>query len=428
MSGIFGRALTLALPLALGLALSGLSACSSHGGADDSVTPIAECTSGPTVELEPPISLSKKLVRTMGGYVVPSVDCDAITQRSQGLHIRTGSIDGEPFKTNVADAFFPSLPLFEADAGGSVTAVLSQAKIVHVDRRGTASDFFVFPDPPSSYLTGLTQGAVAVSELSGSVARGLQLSVVAKSEDEVYVANSVTGEVNKLDGTGTASTLATGLVGVHGLALRRDGTLLAALPARFDHASPANLIAPPSIVSIAADGTVTPFFEFPSSGYNYRTSSSRAISGSETMYVGFDAELAVDKQDNLYVTLNTAGALFKIDATGKGKVVRSDLQAPIGIAVDRAGTLIVALAPLLDRGSHLMSGIKVVAIAPDMTQRTLYSGPMKAVYQSDFVGDIANSTNLYPVDASAHLNLDQRGNLYLQDSLASEILFFRRPG
>jgi hypothetical protein len=173
----------------------------------------------------------------------------------------------------LASAYLPVLPLFSIEPAPSF---LAPPKIVHIDEQGAARDFYVFTGDPASFTTGFFQANVTVGAQSGAVARGLQISTAASSDGTVYVANSVTGEITKFDSSRNATKYAAGLDGAMSLALRPDGALLAALPARFRSD---RLESPPRLVTIAPGQSPQTFFTFPASGLDYGTGFLRSSGG-----------------------------------------------------------------------------------------------------------------------------------------------------
>jgi hypothetical protein len=383
----------------------------------------------------------------MGGSFVFSPCSPSVTgaSLSPSLRLLDNNSDARAVAP-IANAYLPVLPLFSPD--GTPT-FLMPPKIVHIDEQGVMSDFFVFAGDPAGFMTGLVQASVTVGALSGGVARGLQMGSAASANGTVYVANSVSGEITKIDPGHSATTYASGLAGVMNLALRGDGTLLASLPALFNSGT---LASPPRIVSIAPGQSPQTFYTFPASGLDYGTGFFRA--GDDSLPIGFLVEMALSSDGSLYATLNTTGVLFKIDAGGVGTQLLDQLPTPIGVTVDDVGTVFLAFAPELSMGGPSAipsTGIRVARLGNDMTQTTVYEGPMRDEYATGFFratggpGPAPTGTrgttpadagttgpgmspawSAPPMDAVAHLSVDSHDNLYLQDSLANELLIIPR--
>jgi hypothetical protein len=413
--------------------------------------PAGDCAHNGAHTLGAPLSVSSDLTRTMGGSFVFSPCVAGLTTASFRPSLRPLADRSDArAPLFIKNAYLPVLPLFSPD--GSPT-FLVPPKIVHIDDQGAASDLYVFAGDPARFMTGFVQANVTVGVQSGGVARGLQMGTAASADGTVYVANSVTGEITKLDSSRNPTTYASGLAGVMNLALRRDGTLLAALPARFRSGM---IESPPRIVSIAPGQLPQTFYTFPASGLDYETGFSRMI-GEEGLPIGFLVEMALSLDGTLYASLNTTGVLFKIDPTGVGTQLLDQLPTPIGVAVADDGTVFVAFAPELSMGGKdaiAGTGIRVAELDSELRQTTVYQGPMREGYATGFyraTGGPPRATTTtradpatpppgsastgpggspawitQPMDAVAHLTIDARGNLYLQDSLANELLMLPR--
>jgi hypothetical protein len=399
-----------------------------------------------------PLSLSSNLTRTMGGSFVfsPCASGASGASFSPSLRLLAEGTDARVVSP-IKSAYLPVLPLFSLDGPWTF---LAPPKIVHLDDQGVASDFYVFASDPANFVTDFFQANVTVGAQSGSVARGLQMSTAASADGTLYVANSVTGEITKLDPARNPTTYASGLAGVMNLALRPDGTLLAAIPARFNSGT---LESPPRIMTIAPGQSPQTFYTFPASGLDYGTGFLR-MTGQEGLPIGFLVEMALSSDQSLYATLNTTGVLFKVDPVGVRTQLLDQLPTPIGVAVGGDGTVFLAFAPELSMGANVVAGagagIRVAQLGSDLTQTTVYQGPMRDGYNTGFLRstggpgpamattqsdaatappggattdpDASSTWIAQPMDAVAHLTVDPRGNLYLQDSLANELLMLPR--
>lgn len=383
------------------------------------------------VTLGAPQAVGDGLIRTMGASIIAGSSCASATSQSalsQALHTNAAQLDGQPVRAFLKHAYVPVLPLFHESQSSMIDGLVLPPKIMQLDQDGAASDYYVFSDAYQSFGTGFYQLSVTIGDATGAVARGLQISTAADASGAVYASNSVSGEIFRIDAGGKRTVVKSGLPGVMNLALRSDGTLLAALPARFDNGSPSKLSAPPSIVSITPAGAQSTLYTFPSTGFDYSTGFSRGISSTEQLAVGFLMEMALSRSDDLYVALNTTGALFKISRAGMGTALYTGLPAPVGLAVDIDDTTYLTLAPLVDMNGGVTSGLTVAKLEAGGALTTLYQGEKKTAYNTGYFTALpgAPGKGFYPIDAVGHLALDGSGNLYLQDSLANQLLFLPR--
>jgi hypothetical protein len=163
--------------------------------------------------------------------------------------------------------------------------------------------------------------------------------------------------------------------------------------------------------------------------------------------------MALSSDGSVYATLNTTGVLFRVDVAGTGTQILDQLPTLIGVAAAGDGTLFLSFAPELSMGGKDAVGgvgIRVAQLAGDGTQTPVYQGPMRDGYATGLyraVGGPRRATastdsspagtppdpaktgfggsptwTAQPIDAVAHLTIDHQGNLYLQDSLANEVL------
>jgi hypothetical protein len=356
-----------------------------------------------------PVLLSDKLARAMGAVVSP-LDCAEAGTQSQGVDGAGESaslVDASKVKGLVKGIVVPVLPQFDT-SGAYVVA----PKLIRVSGEGTTSDLYVFDDPPESYQTGFLAGQIIDGQVV-QLPRGLVVSVAESSSGEVFVGNSVTGEVLSISG-GTRLTLAT-LDGVCGLALDAAGTLYAATSPVYDFGSPPNLLAPPKIVKLAPGAAPADFYTFPADGERYKTGFSSCY-GSRCIARGFAAAMELDEAGNLLVATTFGGAIVSIDGWGNASDKLSGAVGASGIAIGRDGNLYFTESPLLDINGAVTSGVKVRMLDAGGTVTTLWEGPANAAYDSGFLSGTGGGV-FYPLDAVFGLNLDGNGDLFLEDSM-----------
>lgn len=137
----------------------------------------------------------------------------------------------------------------------------------------------------------------------------------------LYGANIQTNSIDKITPQGVVSVFASGLFSVSGVAVGKDGSVYALNYSGNTYTSYQGVV-----TKISPSGQV-----------------STLASG---IYYSGEADLAVDDNDNIYVTSINQGlitsSIIKVSPSGGLKTISTDVSFPIGIAVDHKGNLYVA--------------------------------------------------------------------------------------
>jgi hypothetical protein len=371
-----------------------------------------------------PIVLSSQLPGTMGATLTHSVCGSVSLGQNQSAEsasgINTGTLGGAEF-------FVPVMPVVTLDD----TQYLSRPELLWVQSDGGVSVFYTFDDPPESFDPGLFQ-QVAVDGGMGMVPSTLLVSAAQAPDGNVFVSNSLTGEIFQLDGDAGRTPFATNVIGVSKVAFNHSGVLFAATAA-IGYADGG--MQPPQILSFDSNGTATDFFDFPANAFNYNAFSGFGHGppdgGFSPFYPeGYLIDLAFDSQDNLFASLNWGNAIVRISDGGMQTLATP--RVPSGIAVGPDDLVYFSTAPIFAETPNLvfMRGVQVNLIEADGSIVNLYTGPTMdpntyndGLFEGDSTdGGLDPDGGYVPVVSILSLNVDQSGNVYLEDSMAGTFL------
>ena len=223
------------------------------------------------------------------------------------------------------------------DAAGNVYVTdLINSKVLKVPR-GTSSANCTVAGSCTQIGSGFTQPSAVAVDASGNV----------------FVTDAATESLYKVTPAGAQTVLASGLVGVSGVALAADGTVYLAISGNINRVSPAGVLshfatgpAQPGGIAVAANGNVYLADISDGSVLQYTPA------GVQTTFVsGLSSpqSVALDGTGNLYISDTGNNRILTVPATGPAYVCPADctvlalqVGSPSGIASDASGNVYVA--------------------------------------------------------------------------------------
>ena len=179
------------------------------------------------------------------------------------------------------------------------------------------------------------------------------IALAVDSSGNLYVADAAIQSLYKVTPAGTQTVIATGLVGVSGVALAADGTAYLAVAGHIVKISPggvssvfANSSAQPGGIAVSANGTI---YLADLGGGKVFAYSAAGASSIVALGLSSPQSLALDGAGNLYISDTGNDRILAISATGNGFVCPADCTAlaiqtimPSGVASDPSGNLYLA--------------------------------------------------------------------------------------
>ena len=307
----------------------------------------------------------------MGTTIVLAQTENSITLRAVATKLTGHFVKGEfgGFKDGPRDV---------ARFYGPTSMVFDKAGYLYVADSNNHRIRKISPDGEVSTLAGSGIGDFS-DGIGINASFNMPMGLAIDSHENIYVADNSNHRIRKISPNGIVTTLAGSAFG--GV----DGDLNTARfwsPRDLAFDKKGNLYIldghdKPSIRRIGVDGKVTTVYKFQNNHHPWN--------------------LTIDKEDNLWVTTNGTGEIFKISSNGViyaafsgGKYGYSQFNTPKGIASDRNGNIFIT-----DSGS---------------------------LYKIDFKNNFSkiNIKGYSPFGGS--LAIDSNGNLYISDTISGSII------
>lgn len=382
-----------------------LSLSTSCGGAKD------PCSAPSSGAIGTPVVLSNKLARAMGSTVV-ALSCDTQRQqqaRSDALTAQDSDasalVDGKAVRGLVQEMIVPVLPQFNGS-----NQFVETPRLLRVDKEGQVSELYRLPDPPASFETGFYSGTT-INGTQVQIPRGLLMAVARASTGEVYVSNNVTGEIFKLS-NGQRSSFAR-IEGVSSLTIDTQDNVYAVTAPVFGYSN--NLLAAPRIVKLSPAGQASDFYVYPSDASRYSGAGFLNCKDARCVAMGFAMDLALDPSGTLYVASPFDAGILKIDAQGSAATLGGEMRGIAGLAVGPDKNVYFALSPTFDNNLAARQGLRVGMLDAQAKATTLFESAASEAHKTGFYIGMGSDTQL-PLDVVLNLNLDNQGNLYLEDN------------